>query len=401
MAIRFSTIRLCVALIAGMTCIAGCNFGYYWQAAAGHMELMRQTRPVDEIIADLREPVELRESLVAAADAVVFAHERLLLPDNGSYELFADIGRPYAVWNVVAAPPLSLEAHTWCFPVAGCVGYRGYFARDSADAFATALRAAGDDVFVGGVAAYSTLGRFADPLLNTMMDLPAYRLAGVIFHELAHQRLYVPGDTQFNESFASFVEAEGIRRWLKDRGEESALCRSRLESSRHREVLDMLGVIRTALQSVYAQDLPDAVKLRAKSTLLATINPAYDRLKGSWDGPPDFDHWFSASFNNARFAILAAYDDDVRAFAALLEQSGGDLEAFYRRVAELAAESVPERRIRLDALRDAFQGDVAAPDEPAQPCQFRVSESAAAGLADRGANRGSAGSDLRPARSVP
>jgi len=353
MSYRRSICRLWITVIAGSVLLTGCGLGYYWQAASGHLALMRKARPVADVIADPQTPPELREKLADATQVVTFAHERLLLPDNGSYASFADLGRPYAVWNVVAAPALSLEPRTWCFPVAGCVSYRGYFARESAEAFAADLRADGDDVFVGGVAAYSTLGRFADPLLNTMTGWSDYRLAGIIFHELAHQRLYVRDDTRFNEGFASFVEAEGIRRWLVSRGDRQALCRYRLERDRRQQVLDLLDAIRLALRDVYAREIPDAAKLEAKAALLATLEAAYGRLKASWAGPPNFDHWFDAPFNNARLAAFATYDEDVPAFSVLLAQSNGDLGRFYQRAAGLAGESTDERRVQLGALREA------------------------------------------------
>lgn len=356
----YPTIRLCVAIVAATVLLTSCGVSYYWQAARGHMALMRKAEPIAAVIADPQTPLELRDKLVGATAAVAFAHEQLLLPDNGSYASFADLDRRYAVWNVVAAPPLSLEPRSWCFPVAGCVSYRGYFTLQGASSFADDLRAAGDDVYVGGVTAYSTLGRFADPLLNTVMHLPDYRLAGVIFHELAHQQLYVRDDSQFNEGFASFIEAEGVRRWLLSRGDAQAWCRYRLAQQRERQVLQMLGEFRLALGNVYDRDSPDAAKLDAKSALLATIGETYVELKRSWQGPPDFDHWFATPFNNARFAMLATYDHDVPAFAALLAQSEGDLEMFYQRAAELAAAAAAERRRRLDTLRAA-----ASRDEPA------------------------------------
>jgi len=352
-----STCRLYCIVIAGSLFLSGCGLSYYWQAATGHLQLMRQAVPVAEVIANPKTPPGLRDKLVVATAAVAFAHQHLLLPDNGSYASFADLGRPAAVWNVVAAPPLSLEPRTWCFPVAGCVSYRGYFARDSADAFAAGPRAAGDDVFVAGVAAYSTLGRFADPLLNTMLGEEDYRLAGTIFHELAHQRIYLRDDSQFNEGFASFVAAQGIRRWLLQRGDERAFCRYRLERRRQRQVLDLLGVIRRALGDVYELDSPDAARLKAKAELLATLEPAYQRLKASWAGPPDFDHWFATPFNNARLAAIATYEHDVAAFATLFARSGGDFGRFYQRAGELAALSASERQIRLDALRKAPSRD--------------------------------------------
>lgn len=358
MSYRRSKICLCCAVLAGTLCLTGCGFGYYWQAATGHMSLMRRAEPMADIIADPQTPPDLRERLVFATEVVTFAHEQLFLPDNESYTSFADLGRPYAVWNVVAAPALSLEPRTWCFPVAGCVSYRGYFASERAHAFAADLRSAGDDVFVGGVAAYSTLGRFADPLLNTMLDMPDYRLAGIIFHELAHQLVYVRDDARFNEGFASLVEAEGIRRWLLYRGDDQSLCRYRLESDRQRQVLKLIEIFRVMLRVVYARDIPEGAKLEAKAALLATLDAAYDRLEVTWGGPPDFAHWFTAPFNNARLAALATYQEDVPAFAALLSRSGGDLEVFFQQVAELAAEPATQRQMTLDAIRDT-----ATPDE--------------------------------------
>ena len=393
-----STCRLYCIVIVGTLFLSGCSFSYYWQAATGHLQLMRQAEPVTEVLANPQTAPELRDRLVAATAAVAFAHEHLLLPDNGSYASFADLGRPAAVWNVVAAPSLSLEPRSWCFPVAGCVSYRGYFARESADAFAAELRAAGDDVFVGGVAAYSTLGRFADPLLNTMLGEEDYRLAGTIFHELAHQRVYLRDDSQFNEGFASFVEAEGVRRWLLQRGDEQAFCRYRLERRRQRQVLDMLGVIRRALGSVYELDSPDAVKLKAKAVLLETLEAAYERLKASWAGPPDFDHWFATPFNNARFAAIATYDDDVAAFATLFARSGGDLGVFYQRTDELAALSASERQIRLDALRKASSRDESGSEIACPQPALMVNEFAATGSAGRGVIPVSAGSGRWPVR---
>ena len=206
---RASWIRRLFACVALLT-LPGCSLTYYWQAAAGHMEVMRLRRPLDEVIADPATPGPTRRELVLAREAREFAHARLALPDNGSYRSFAELGRPYVVWNVFAAPALSLEPRQWCFPVAGCVPYRGYFSESRAQAFAARLMRDGDDIFVGGVAAYSTLGRFDDPLLDTMLSADAARLAGVIFHELAHQRVYVAGDAVFNESFATFVERQGL-----------------------------------------------------------------------------------------------------------------------------------------------------------------------------------------------
>jgi predicted aminopeptidase len=188
--------------------LAGCNPLYLLQATAGQMELLRLRRPVADVIADPSTAVPVREALQGSAAMLEFAHTTLLLPDNGAYRHYADLRRPFAVWNVFAAPEFSLELRRWCFPVAGCVGYRGYFEESAARDYAARLARGGEDTYVAGVAAYSTLGYFADPLLNTVITLPSAQLAGLLFHELAHQLIYVPDDTAFNESFARFVEQD-------------------------------------------------------------------------------------------------------------------------------------------------------------------------------------------------
>lgn len=354
--------RAGAAVIAAVLGVSGCGVGYYWQAATGHMALMRRSEPVADVVADPQTPDALRRRLINGTEALAFAHEALALPDNGSYERYADLGRRYAVWNVVAAPALSLEPRTWCFPVAGCVSYRGYFHRRDALAFAERLQASGNDVFVGGVPAYSTLGRFADPLLNTMLDQSDAQIAALIFHELAHQRLYVRDDTAFNEGFAGVVETEGLRRWLRYRGDTRAFCAIRLERERRYAVLAIIDAIRGGLQAVYDLDIPDATKRSAKAALLATLDAAYERLRSSWSVPPDFDHWFAVPFNNARFVALGAYEDTRPAFEELLRQSGGDLEIFFSRAAALGAEPPDRRSAMLKALRAAGR-ETAAPGE--------------------------------------
>ncbi len=232
-------LRVTVMLLSA-TQVAGCGIGYYWQAAAGHLKLMRERRPLPEVIADPATGPEIRRKLEIAREVVGYAHRVLLLPDNGSYRSYVEIDREYVVWNVFAAPEFSFEPRTWCFPVAGCVSYRGYFDASRARDYAERLSRQGDDVFVGGVTAYSTLGRFDDPLLSTIIELPSYQIAGLIFHELAHQRVYVKGDSQFNEGFASFVEREGLHRWLRSINDEASLRSARLALDRLGQAQDLL-----------------------------------------------------------------------------------------------------------------------------------------------------------------
>lgn len=352
-----------VAILLATSLIGGCSIGYYWQASMGHLELMRQRRPVADVLDDPGTPGNVRAKLEIATSAVDFAHAELGLPDNGSYRLYADTGRPYVVWNVVAAPEFSLEPRTWCFPVAGCISYRGYFNEAKARRFAGGLAGDGDDVFVGGVAAYSTLGRFEDPILNTMIGYSDYQLAGVIFHELAHQRVYVKDDSTFNEGFASFVELEGLRRWLATVGAEQDLCRYDRSIQRRSRVLALLAEHRERLESLYSSDRsPDELRMQ-KAAVFADLAAAYRKLREGWVEPPYFDHWFEGALNNARLVSFATYDEYVPAFGILLQQSGGRLQAFYAAVAALAKLDPDERRRQFDELLDG-----AAATEPAANC---------------------------------
>ncbi|MFW2404839.1 MAG: aminopeptidase [Gammaproteobacteria bacterium] len=339
-----------VAVLLVTSLIGGCSIGYYWQASMGHLELMRQRQPVAGVLEDPGTPEDVRAKLEIATSAVDFAHSELGLPDNGSYRLYADTGRNYVVWNVVAAPEFSLEPRTWCFPVAGCISYRGYFDEDKASRFANGLAGDGDDVFVGGVAAYSTLGRFKDPILNTMIRYSDYQLAGGIFHELAHQRVYVKDDSTFNEGFASFVELEGLRRWLGSGGADEELCRYDRSLQRRARVLALFDAHRERLESLYLSDgSPEALR-QQKAAIFADLSAAYRELRDSWAEPPYFDHWFEGAMNNARLVSFATYDEYVPAFGVLLQRSRGRLEAFYAAVEALAQLDLDERSRRFDEL---------------------------------------------------
>jgi len=329
--------------------LGGCGTGYYWQASMGHLELMRQRRPVVDVMADPATPQSVRDKLDVATTALDFAHETLGLPDNGSYTSYADTGRSYVVWNVVAAPEFALEPRIWCFPVAGCISYRGYFDATRAQEFAAGLAAEGDDIFVGGVAAYSTLGRFEDPLLNTMIDYSDTQFAGLIFHELAHQLIYVQDDSTFNEGFASFVEQHGVRRWLESRSAPDGLCRYAQLLDRRAAVEVLLAAYRSRLDALYAQDISADEMRAAKATVFAELVTAYGGLRGAWPEPPYFDHWFDGELNNARLVALATYDDYVPAFAVLFEDAGG-LNEFYQRAAELAELETAERDAAMREL---------------------------------------------------
>ncbi len=354
---RLRALLSCLLLLP----LGGCGLGYYWQAARGQLALTAAREPVAALLAREDTAPALRDWLLATRAMLEFAHLELALPDNGSYRHYVELDRDYVVWNVFAAPPLSLQPREWCYPVAGCVSYRGYFRERTARAFAARLVTRGDDVYVTGALAYSTLGKLRDPLLSTMRHLPPERLAGLLFHELAHQRLYVPGDTRFNESYASAVEQAGVERWLGKRGDQVARCRHWRWQTRAVRLRALLEDTRKALAAVYATPAPAARRLAEKQRLLARLRHAYEALRQTWASPPYFDAWFGEDLNNAKLAALDAYDGEVPAFRVLLVASGGDFAEFHRRAEALAALPAAERRARLAQLAARASTAAAAP----------------------------------------
>lgn len=337
-----------VALLVTAT-LAGCA-GYYLQAASGQAALMRARQPFEQVLADPATPAALRQQLLVVDAALLFARLELGLPRTRSYRHYADLRRPYVVWNVFAAPEFSLEPREWCYPVAGCATYRGWFSEARARKSAETLVRQGDDVFIGGVAAYSTLGWFADPVLNTMLGSDETGLAGLLFHELAHQRVFVAGDTLFNEGFATLVEEEGTRRWLRSRKDVPGLCRFESQQSRRAAALGILGELRTRLAGIYASETPVGERRLLRAAAFDDARASYARLRAGWTEPPWFDSWFDAGLNNARLAALSSYEDYVPAFRALLAQAGGNLERFYGSVAALGERADEPRQRALQEL---------------------------------------------------
>lgn len=331
--------------------LAGCgNVSYYLQSVGGQFDIWRREVPVERLLEDPGLAPLLKTQLERAMRIRDYASRELGLPDNRSYRSYADLARPFVVWNVFAAAEFSTEPRQWCFAVAGCVGYRGYFSEAEARRHATALAAAGDDVYVGGVPAYSTIGWFADPLLNTFIHYPEPELARLLFHELAHQILYVKDDTVFNESFATVVEQAGIARWLAAHG--SAADRMRFAQLQRFRADFRVLVTRTrkALSALYAGNAAPEQKRRRKAELLSALQTQYQQRKGDWGGFSGYDRWFAQPLGNAHLASVAIYTQRVPAFEALLRQQGGDLPRFYTAARELAALPAAERKTRLDAL---------------------------------------------------
>jgi predicted aminopeptidase len=326
------------------------NLSYYAQSIDGQLDLMSKRRPISEVVSQPQTPEELRLELERALEIRDYATLDLELPDNGSYRSYANLERPYAVWSVVAAPELSLQPKTWCFPFAGCVNYRGYFSRNRAETFADKLRGQGYDVVVVGVRAYSTLGWFDDPVLNTMLGRPAHYLPGVIFHELAHQELYVKDDSAFNEAFAVAVEQEGVRRWLDAHGDEEAIDGHNVFRRRQREFLALVLPARKRLEAIYAAPGSDEWKRLEKARVLDELRSEYTRSKERWDEKGVYEHWFTHDLNNARLALVATYHERVAAFESLLTRHDGDLTSFYEACRALAREPPATRSAELNAL---------------------------------------------------
>ena len=361
---RLALVLLCVLL-------SGCaSMGYYWQAAAGHLELMQSARPVQAWLDDARTPQPLKERLALAARMRDFAVRELALPDNASYLSYADLQRPAAVWNVVAAPELSLRPERWCFPVSGCVSYKGYFSEAQAQDEARALRAQGLDVVVQPVPAYSTLGWLnwagGDPLLSTFMGYPEGELARMIFHELAHQVLYVSGDTAFNESYATAVERLGAGQWLAQSSPQ-ARAQYAAQDARRRQFRQAALALRHELAALYGEadspqgletagDTPPAPRPAAERLRLLALKQAaferfrerHARLQAEWGGYTGYDAWVARS-NNAALAALADYEDLTPAFEALYQQCG-QWPCFHAQAKRLAGLPKADRHAALRAL---------------------------------------------------
>lgn len=328
-----------------LLCTSGCShLAYYRQSAAGQLDIINRREAIDALIADDSRNARLRARLAQVREIRDFAVRQLHLPDTGSYTQYADLDRDYAVLALYAAAEFSTALKTWCYPVAGCAAYRGYFDSDMLQGDADALAAEGYDIYIAAVPAYSTLGWFDDPLLNTVIDWPDTRLAALVFHELAHQQLYVKGDTAFNESFATAVEQAGVELWLRRHGDDAALANYRSGLLRNAQVVQLFAATRRQLQALYDRELPAAETRAAKLRQLDQARQAYRALRATWGGDSGYDNWFNEHMNNAQLGAVAAYHDYVDAFLAMLAGNHGDFQSFYAEAARIGAMAADERR---------------------------------------------------------
>jgi predicted aminopeptidase len=342
--------RFIIAVILAAA-LSGCqSASYYGQAVGGHARIMFAKRPIAELIQDPDTSPALRQRLTYVLALREFARNELLLPVGGAYLGYADLGRPYVLWNVFAAPEFSLEPKTWCYPVVGCASYRGYFGREEAERYSEALRRGGYDVFVAGVLAYSTLGWFDDPVLNTFLQLDDARLSALLFHELAHRMLYVPGDTAFNESFATAVEEEGMRRWSAASRAPGLLAEHQRQQKLRDDFIAMVSRRKNELSAIYASELPPAQKRVEKAARLGALRNDFEMKRQEIPEMARYEHWFASGLNNAGLATIAAYHDLVPAFQRILGRSHDDLTVFYEECRRLGRLPQSERRQHLQLL---------------------------------------------------
>ncbi len=341
---------LLVTILLFVLLLQGCaSLDYYVQSIKGQMEIFASRESIDDLLASNSLSPEFREKLSLVKSLREFAINELHLPANKSYTTYSDIGRDYVVWNVFATPEFSLEPMQWCYPIAGCLDYRGFFSLKTANDFARSLEEQKKDVYVGGVRAYSTLGWFSDPVLNTIIDKkPAY-IARIIFHELAHQKIFITGDTDFNEAFAETVALEGTTRWLEKMSNKDQLESFNVEQQRENRFVELVLEYRKQLEELYQGQMTTEQMLIEKNRLFLDMLHDYESLRRNWDDKFNYDTWFTTGINNAKLAAISTYRQLVPGFLNLLAMVDYQLTDFYRVASSLQA---CPKKLRHDILMD-------------------------------------------------
>lgn len=349
-------------MVAVACVLGGCStLKYYSESISGQWQVMTRQQDIDDLLANDDTPPRLRTKLQLATSIRQFAFEELGLPDNGSYQRYVDLQRPYVVWNVFATPELSLDPVVSCFPFAGCLAYRGFFSIESAQAYASELEMQGMETYVGGVAAYSTLGWFRDPLLSSMLNWSDTRLAEVIFHELAHQRLYVEDDTDFNEAFAMVVGSEGVTKWLEYQKDIKLEQDYILEKQRDQAFVRLLLGHRKTLADIYGRDVDDSEKRSRKAAAYDAIQQDYAALKLNWQGYGGYDRWMEENLNNAKLLSVSTYQSLTEGFKALLAYCSGEMACYYQLAGTLGQLSKADRHACLQTMASEMTPDTSCP----------------------------------------
>lgn len=335
---------------------------FYWQAAAGQFELMRKRTPIDEVLADPSQDDSVKATLSKIPEIRRFAADELLLPRNESYTTYVDLGRQYVVWNVIATEEFSVNPKRWCYPFTGCVAYRGFFNRSSAERFQAALERDGLDTYLGGASAYSTLGYFADPILSSMVVGGEQHVASILFHELAHQIVYIKDDSTLSEAFATAVEEYGTELWLERNGEDEALERYRRKIRYRLEFSALVSRQQDRLRAIFSEELPEEEMRARKARAYEQMLEEYENLKAAWGGATDYDRWFAQSLNNAALASVATYRRWLPTLKARLRDVGP--ADFYAEMTELAEMSDIGRQLVLESWQDEIAERVASYRRP-------------------------------------
>ena len=348
-----------ILVLISITVLSACvDAGYYLQSVQGHYAIMQQKKDIDSLLEDEQVPEKLKQRLRLVQGIRSFAFTELGLPRSDSYTEYADLKRGYALKNLFAAEEFSISAKQWCYPIVGCAGYRGFFDQQRLQDFADDLQRQHYDVYVANVSAYSTLGWFDDPVLNTFINWPDELLAGLIFHELAHQQLYVDGDSRFNESFASAVQQAGVEKWLQQQGWSSRLQKYRQRQSDRQQVFDLIKQARQDLHDLYQESIGPAEKRRRKAEYLQQLKQRYEAFSDSIQHNDGFQRWFEGELNNAKLVSVSTYYDWVPLFARMLSSQQDDFVAFYQQVEQLAELSRSQREQCFNAW---VKGDQQSP----------------------------------------
>ena len=349
--ILFPLVIVITIAISGFLVLRWDMASYFYHLAAGQYRIIAARQPIREMIEDPGTDALLRESLKQVQAIRAFAEKEMKLPSEGQFLYYVDHGRPQAVWNVYAAPELSMRPKTWCFPIAGCTVYKGFFDFEKASALADELRSEGYDVHISGAGGYSTLGWFSDPIFRNILKRGEIAVAAYIFHELAHNRIYIRGDTRFNEGFAVAVEQEGVRRWLEHTGRVDRFDEFVARQRRRARFASLIRDTRTGLSALYTQagedESPDEIR-RRKAAMFEQMQTQYLDLKTAWHGYEGYDWYFGIPLNNARLIPIGAYYDLVPGFTAMIHEAGGDMDAFYEAVETLSRKPRPERNRILE-----------------------------------------------------
>lgn len=346
------TLRL-AALFGVCAIVQSCAVPFYWQAAAGQFELMRKRTPIERVLADPNQDERIKQTLSRIPEIRRFAVEELHLPRNESYTTYVDLGRPYVVWNVIATDEFSVNPKRWCYPFTGCVAYRGFFNRDSAERFRKALERDGLDTYLGGASAYSTLGYFADPVLSTMIAGGEQHVASILFHELAHQVVYIKDDSALSEAFATAVEEYGTALWLERNADPETLERYRRKIRYRLEFSALVSRQQDRLRAIFSEDLPPDEMRALKARAYEQMREEYLGLKAAWGGATDYDNWFAQPLNNAALASVATYRRWLPTLKARLEQIGP--KAFYAEMTELGGMTDISRQLVLESWQSELE----------------------------------------------